>query len=409
MDAVFLKILNMSITAACIALAVTALRFLLKKAPRWISYALWSIVLFRLICPVSFPSALSLLGRFGAPVAEGGAMIYIPKSFAPSMPALADAMDSVWLTLGVAVWLLGMAAMLCYSLAAHLSLKRKIADATRVEGNVYETDAIASPFVYGILKPRIYLPLGLSEAERRYVLLHERTHIARRDYLVKPFALLTLAVHWFNPVVWFAFKLMNLDMEMSCDERVIREFNRQETADYGEALLRLRVKRPLVAGSPVAFNENGTTGRIRNVLNYKKPAFWAVALAVAAAAVACVCLVSNPKREAEGTGEGEALATLAPTEPAATPAPTDTSIVVPPGVSVVIAENGNVTTTIAPEMLEQMILDHLDEITAAFVYDVQQHTFTMKPVGSDISEYVEFQKRLLELELSPSPEGSATP
>ncbi|HOG01828.1 MAG: Regulatory protein BlaR1 [Firmicutes bacterium ADurb.Bin248] len=329
MEALFLRLLNMSLAASFVALAVMLLRMLLKRAPKWISFSLWAAVLFRLVCPVSFASVLSLFGRVGR-LAPNGAPEYIPAdiisypnplagpaanaaavSATPAAQAAASSgLDTarLLLTIGVCLWLAGIAAVLLYSVVSCWKLGRKLSDATRAGGNVYETDAIQTPFVFGILHPRVYLPVGLPEPQRRYVLLHENVHIRRGDYIIKPVALLALALHWFNPVVWLAFRLMNLDLEMSCDERVIRDFTREQTADYGEALLRLRARRPVLAGSPLAFNENSTEGRIRNVLNYKKPAFWAVLLAVAAAAVACVCLVSNPKKT-----QGEALVTPAQT------------------------------------------------------------------------------------------------
>lgn len=229
--------------------------------------------------------------------AQTGAVNYIPQDIALSeqpavdlvVPVLSDAVNAalpqaapevsanpmqIWIAVCTCVWLAGIIALLLCSMISPVKLRRRLADATLVSGNIYETDAIDSPFVYGILKPLIFLPLGLSGAERAYVLLHEQTHIRRRDYLIKPLALCALCLHWFNPVIWVAFRLMNLDMEMSCDESVIGGFSREQTADYGETLLRLRVKRPMLAGSPVAFNENSTKGRIRNVLNYKKPTFW---------------------------------------------------------------------------------------------------------------------------------------
>ncbi|HWQ58429.1 MAG TPA: M56 family metallopeptidase [Clostridia bacterium] len=337
MEALFLKILNMSVAAGLVALAVMALRLPLRRAPKWISYALWSVVFFRLVCPVSFESVLSLFDRFGTSAANTGSLDFIPADIVssalplpgPAGPSLSGATGStlpqaasgtaaspagILLTVGICVWLAGIAAMLVYSAVSYCKLGRKLADATLVEGNVYETDAIETPFVFGIFRPRIYLPIGLGEAQKRYVLLHERVHIRRGDYIVKPLALLALAVHWFNPVVWLAFRLMNLDLEMSCDERVIRNFTREETADYGEVLLRLRAKRPILAGSPLAFNENSTPGRIRNVLNYKKPAFWVVIIAVVGVAIACVCLISNPKKGNEDAQTTQAAAQATPVQ-----------------------------------------------------------------------------------------------
>jgi len=311
------KILNMSITATLTALAVILLRLILKRAPKWIPYALWSVVLFRLICPVSLSSAFSLLGGIGAPAAENGAVPYIPENIAHSaapqgnllLPSLSEAMNGSMAqgeeqpaadpleapeAIAAFPWLLGVAAMLVYSVVSYVLLKRRLSDATWLEDNVFETEAILSPFVCGLIKPRIYLPVGLTGPARGYVLLHERTHIRRRDYLIKPLAFLALSVHWFNPVIWLSFRLMCRDMEMSCDERVARELDPAGRAGYSAALLRLATGRPIPAGSPLTFGENGAKERIKNILGYKKPAFWAVAAAAVACAAAAVCLLTNP-------------------------------------------------------------------------------------------------------------------
>lgn len=316
------KILNMSITATFMALAVICLRLLLRKAPKWISYALWGVVLFRLVCPFSFSSEFSLLGGIGAPSAESGVVSYIPKNLvhtaAPqvnmvfpdinetinsSLPQgeeqlVADPLEAP-AAMATCLWFLGVTAMLVYSVASYVLLKRRLSDATLLEGNVFETDAITSPFVCGLIKPRIYLPVGLPAPERGYVLLHERTHIRRRDYLVKALAFLALSMHWFNPVMWLSFRLMCRDMEMSCDERVARELDPVGRAGYSAALASLATGRPILAGSPLAFGESGAKGRIRNILNYKKPAFWVVAAAVIACAAATVLLLANPAKTLE--------------------------------------------------------------------------------------------------------------
>jgi len=316
------KILNMSITATFIALAVIFLRLLLRKAPKWISYALWGVVLFRLVCPLSFSSEFSLLGGIGAQSAESGVVSYIPENLvhttAPqvnmvfpganetinrSLPQgeeqlVADPLEAP-AAMATCLWLLGVAAMLVYSVSSYVLLKRRLSDATLLEGNVFETDAITSPFVCGMIKPRIYLPVGLSESERGYVLLHERTHIRRRDYFVKAMAFLALSIHWFNPVMWLSFRLMCRDMEMSCDERVARELDMDGRAGYSAALASLATGRPILAGSPLAFGESGAKGRIRNILNYKKPACRVVVAAVIACAAAAVLLLANPMKTLE--------------------------------------------------------------------------------------------------------------
>lgn len=316
------KILNMSITAALMAPAVIFLRLLLGKAPKWISYALWGVVLFRLVCPVSFSSELSLLGGVGAPPAENGAVSYIPEELvhaaAPQVntafPGVNEAVNGSptqgeeQLAAGplkapaariTCLWLLGVSAMCVYSAASYVLLKRRLSDATLLEGNVFETDAIQAPFVCGLIKPRIYLPVGLPESERGYVLLHERTHIRRRDDLVKALAFLALSMHWFNPVMWLSFRLMCRDMEMSCDERAARELDPDGLAGYSAALASLAAGRPILAGSPLAFGESGAKGRIKNLLNYKRPAFRVVAAAVIACAAAAVLLLANPAKTLE--------------------------------------------------------------------------------------------------------------
>lgn len=314
---VFVKILNMSITAAYVALAVCMLRFALKKAPKAVSYALWLVVLFRLVCPVSFSSAFSLL-RLGnvAPVARTGSSVtYIQSpaayhapavtaaasapagatsNIAPANAAAASDPAQTLLLIASAVWAAGVVAMLVMSAVSHIRLKRRISDATLLYGNIYETDAIRSPFVLGVIKPRIYLPAGMDRSDMDYVLRHERMHIERRDNVVKPLAYAALCLHWFNPLVWIAFRLMCCDMEMSCDERVLRGVGESEKAGYGEALLRLSISRRLLAGSPLAFGEGAVKSRIKNVLKFKKPAFWIAAAAIVAAIAVGVCLIANP-------------------------------------------------------------------------------------------------------------------
>ena len=319
MEALFLKVLNMSITATWAFAFVFALRLILRSAPKWISYALWSVVLFRLVCPVSFESALSVFGRIGvAPRTVSGTMEYIPVStggvavqpasdgvsvqnvLSQGVSSAASGSLETLIFLGACLWLAGIAALLVYSAAAHVRLRRRVATATLASEGVFETDEIASPFVFGFFRPKIYLPVGLGEAEETFVLLHERAHIRRRDHLVKPIAFFALLIHWFNPFMWLAFLLMSRDMEMSCDESVVRGLDRVEKAGYGETLAHLATRRPLPAGNPLAFGESGARSRVKNVLHYKKPAFWVVTVAVLAAVILGICLLANP---ASGAGE----------------------------------------------------------------------------------------------------------
>ena len=329
MHRLFPIVCNMSLTASVVIVAVLLVRLLLRRAPKVFSYALWAVVLFRLLCPVSVTSAVSLLGALGAPAEERTAvtsvMEYVPAdivrnmapavtplpqepfpaepgenivSTAPSVtqPAAAPASP---LSGPVAVltltWLTGMALLLLYSVISLLRLRRRLVGAVRLEDNIYLADYIPSPFVMGLFRPKIYLPSTLTETERGYILRHEQYHLRRRDHVVKLLSFLALCVHWFNPLVWAAFILAGKDMEMSCDEAVVRELGEDIRADYSASLLSLATGRRIVAGMPLAFGEGDTGGRIRNLLNWKRPQPWIIAVC----AVVCVGLIAlcaaNPK------------------------------------------------------------------------------------------------------------------
>ena len=324
MTDIFRTVLNMSITGGIIALAVLLLRIPLKHAPRWITCALWMVVFLRLAVPVSFSSQISLLSGIGAPAPENGVVTYFSaesvsqvndaidgitndsqtltatESLSQSMNSLASTPQAsadpmqIWLAIGTIIWLIGMAGLLLYAAIQYLRLHNQVRDAVRTELDVFETDAVTAPFVMGILKPRIILPIGMKASERESVLLHERAHIYRLDHVVKPVAFLILTLHWFNPIVWLAFRLFCDDLEASCDERAIRALEREKIAIYGEALLRLGTRKMAFSGGPLAFGEHCTKERIVNVLNYKKPAFWIVILAVLAAVITAIALLTNP-------------------------------------------------------------------------------------------------------------------
>ena len=332
MHRLFPIVCNMSLTASVVILAVLAVRLLLRRAPKVFSYALWAVVLFRLLCPVSVTSAVSLLGALGAPAQERSAVTsvveYVPAdivrnmapavtplpqepfpaepgenivSTAPSVtqPAAAPASP---LSGPVAVltltWLTGMALLLLYSVVSLLRLRRRLVGAVRLEDNIYLADYIPSPFVMGLFRPKIYLPSTLTETERGYILRHEQYHLRRRDHVVKLLSFLALCVHWFNPLVWAAFILAGKDMEMSCDEAVVRELGEDIRADYSASLLSLATGRRIVAGMPLAFGEGDTGGRIRNLLNWKRPQPWIIAVC----AVVCVGLIALCAANPKGSG-----------------------------------------------------------------------------------------------------------
>lgn len=318
MSALFQTVLNMSVTGGIATLGVLLLRLPLKRAPRWITCALWMVVFLRLMVPVSFSSTVSLLGRVGAPAPENGVVVYLsseeiqtttsawstdqsttnqsveqPTVSVPTPQASADPLP-IWLAIGSVVWLLGIGAVLLRSAASYVRLSRRVRDAVFVEPGVFETDAIDAPFVIGIVRPRIILPVGMTAQARELVLLHERAHLLRLDHLTKPAAFLIASMHWFNPLVWVAFRCFCDDMEASCDERAIDSLTRGEIAAYGETLLRFGTRQMRFAGGPLAFGEHCTKERIVNVLNYKKPMFWIVAIALLAAVSAAVVLLANP-------------------------------------------------------------------------------------------------------------------
>jgi len=308
-DKLFLQILNMNITAGYVILFVIAARLLLKKAPKIFSYALWSVVLFRLICPFSFESMFSLMPintqtvphnimYSQAPQIHSG-IAAIDQAANNSLPAPAVGVSAnplqVWIALGEAVWLFGIAALLIYSAYTAVRLRNKLKPAKRIYDNIYEMDGIKSPFVFGVLKPKIYLPPILSENDRAYIIKHEQIHIKRLDYIIKPFAFLVLCIHWFNPLVWIAFFLMEEDMELSCDESVIKQMGSEIKKSYSASLLSLSTGRRTARGCPLAFGENNTKGRIKNILNYKKPAFWVIIVAIIAVAAICIGLMTDPQ------------------------------------------------------------------------------------------------------------------
>lgn len=327
-EPLFLKVLNMSLTAGIVILAVLFVRIFLRKAPRIFSYALWSVVLFRLLCPFSFSAAFSVLGAFGAPVPDKGQIIYIPEDIgyeiqpAVQLPieAANDAVNAslpqgnpeasvnpvgVMLAVGSRIWLIGFAGMAIYSLVTLFALKRRLKSAAWERENIYVISGRITPFVLGVFRPKIYLPDMLLEEEKEYILLHERTHIKRGDHIVKIVSFFTLCVHWFNPLVWAAFFASEKDMEMSCDEAVIRKVGEGVKKQYSSSLLKLATGRKATGAVPLAFGEGDTKSRIKNVLRYKKPAAFAGCLAAFLCLAAVIALAANPQNGKEAATENE--------------------------------------------------------------------------------------------------------
>lgn len=313
MSGIFLKLLNLSISASWLVLVVLALRLVLKRAPKWVNVLLWGMVALRLMLPFSIESALSLIPsaetlspevvRFDpAPTITSGVTIIdnavnpsLSESFAAAPLASVNPLY-VWTYLAGWVWLIGLAAMLAYALVSYLRLRRRVSASIPLRENIYVCDEVPSPFILGIVRPRIYLPSALDEAQRGSVLSHERAHLARRDHWWKPLGFALLAVYWFNPLLWLAYTLLCRDIELACDERVLRGMDAGQVKDYSSALLACSVPRRMIAACPLAFGEVGVGARVKNALRYKKPAFWVVAVSVVVCTVVAVCFLTNPER-----------------------------------------------------------------------------------------------------------------
>lgn len=313
-------ILNMTLTASVVIVLVRLARLALRRAPRACSYALWLVVLFRLLCPVSLTAGISLMGLLDTPVTEvtahTSAAAYVPRDVVhnpePSVtlpvPGVGEAITEALprgeeqmvadpleapMAIATTLWMTGTAALVIYGVASLLRLRRRLVGAVPLEKSVYLADHISTPFVLGLVRPKIYLPSALPEGERGYILLHERHHIRRLDHVVKLLAFLALCIHWFNPLVWLMFVLLGRDMEMSCDEAVMKKLGEAVRADYSASLLRLATGRKIIAGAPLAFGEGDTRDRVKNVLRWKEPKLWLVILSAAVVVVLAVVCGTN--------------------------------------------------------------------------------------------------------------------
>lgn len=311
MENVFLQILNNAITVSILILVIMLVRVLCRKMPKWITCLLWTLVAAKLMMPFSVESVFSLV-PMSEPIPAGIAMESNPhisfgienvdnlinpalqQHFTPDKTASANPLQ-VWMYVGTVVWLAGTAALLLYALAAYVTVKWKVRASVRVEKNIYECDDIADPFILGIVRPRIYLPSGLDEETKKYVLKHETAHLGRKDYLWKPLGFLILSVYWFQPLCWAAYILMCGDIEYACDEKVIKKETEGARADYCKALLTCSVPRKMIAACPVAFGENGVKGRVKNMMNYKKPTFWISSISIIIVVIVAVCFATSPK------------------------------------------------------------------------------------------------------------------
>lgn len=326
MDDVFLKLVNLSISASWLILAVLVLRVVLKKAPKWVMPLLWGVVALRLVCLFSIESALSLIPSAETipseivtetrePVLYEQATLDIVTN--PTLPSAAEVpvgvsrqQAQVDFNIYSVLWLAGMAALLVHALVGAGKLKKKLATAILLRDNIYESEFVDSPFVFGVVKPNIYLPMHMDEGTAAYVIAHERAHLARRDHWWKVLGYLVLALHWFNPLVWVAYILFCRDIELACDEKVVKGLDGAARADYSQALLSCAAPKRAVAACPLAFGEGNIKTRVKSALHYKKPAFWVAAAAVLAVVIVAVCFLTNPRSDIDaetllGTSRGE--------------------------------------------------------------------------------------------------------
>lgn len=310
MSELFLKIVNMSISASWVVVAVLALRFCLKKAPKWVNVLLWGIAAVRMVFPFSIESVLSLIPsaetisptimmeqspsvQTGVPALNHVINPVISGSFTPAPGESANPLQ-IWIPVLTGIWLFGIAALFLYSAVSYWRLRRKVCEAVILRGNIYQSEKVCSPFVLGIIKPKIYLPYHMDSREMDHVIAHEQTHIRRKDHWWKPLGFLLLTTHWFNPLMWLSYILLCRDIELACDEKVIKKMSNEQRADYTQALVACSVDRRLIAACPLAFGEIGVKARVKSVMNYKKPAFWIVLASVIVCAVIAVCFLTNP-------------------------------------------------------------------------------------------------------------------
>ena len=319
MEALFLKLVNMSITASWLVLAVLVLRLVLKKAPRYIHVILWGIVALRLMLPFSIESVLSLIPsaeplpqeflyaatpqiNSGIPIVNNALNPVIAESLTPEGLTSANP-TQIWSIIFSWLWVIGMGVMALYAAVSYWLLRRKVSASIPLGKNLRLCDSIGTPFILGIVKPKIYLPSSVDQQTADHVLAHEMAHLQRKDHWWKPLGFALLTVYWFNPVMWLAYILLCRDIEMACDEKVVRNLNPSEKKAYSTALLSCSVPRKMIAACPLAFGEVDVKNRIKSVLNYKKPAFWIVVVAIIVCIAVAVCFLTNPKDSNETTVE----------------------------------------------------------------------------------------------------------
>ncbi len=313
MSEIFLSVLNMSISAGWIVLAVLLLRAVLKKAPKYITVLLWAVVAIRLVLPVSIESVISLIPSAqtvspeimtqdipgidsGIPIINEAVNPIIFDSFAPTPAESVNPMQVLVFTMSI-VWVVGTVIMAVYAFVSYIRVRKSVDIAVLLKENVFQCETVKSPFVLGVIRPRIYLPFGISENDAESVIAHEKAHIRRKDHIWKPLGFLLLTVHWMNPLMWLAYIFLCRDIELACDEKVVKDMSVTQKADYSRALLACSVNRRLIVTCPLAFGEVGVKERVKKVLNYKKPGFWIIIAGALVLVITALCFLTSPKSE----------------------------------------------------------------------------------------------------------------
>lgn len=312
----FKQVLDLSITASYVAIVVMIIRIFFRKSPKIFSFILWGVVLFRLVSPISFISEFSIFNLFNKSPGDfqnissvegasaisqiiSSSMNYNNENSISNSSVVAvdlNLLENIF-NISTIIWIIGIQVLLVIGIVSYIKLLAKVKTATLIEKNIYESDRIDTAFVCGFIRPKIYIPTSLNKKERQYIIEHEKIHIKRFDYITKLISYLLLTIHWFNPIMWISFILMSKDMEMSCDEKVIKKLGDNIKVDYSNSLLSLATDKKVSFASPIAFGENSTKSRIKNVLNYKKPKFWAIVSVFMLVVGMSIFLISNPDND----------------------------------------------------------------------------------------------------------------
>ena len=402
MSAVFLKILNMSITAGWLILAVVLARLLLKRAPRWIFCLLWGLVAIRLICPVSLESVFSLIPssetvpanialqhapaiRSGIDFVNEAVNPIIAESFTPSPVDSANPLQLV-IPAAAIVWIVGLVSMLAYALISCLRLRKTVSVCVPVGERIFACDEVPSPFILGVFRPRVYVPSSMNGQTLAQVIRHEQAHLQRHDHWWKPLGFLLLAVHWFNPLCWLAYILLCRDIEMACDEKVVRDMDKDDMAAYSQALLDCSFPRKRIAACPLAFGEVGVKERVKGVLNYKKPAFWIILIAMIACIVLAVCLMTDPFSNKSLSGKLGVSMDMAVAEHNRSPYSEGRFIATDYDV-LLVSESGNETTVYAWVLYEEYSFDGRDVKVETGSHIPTAITFDTSDNDNDSSTY----------------------